>query len=118
LPCILELLKEIELSEISAIIVDCHCYTNNNKEYGLGAHLWEALDRQVPIIGVAKNNFHKTEEVAFPVFRGESKSPLYVSCIGGDVKKAIENIKNMHGDFRFPTILKLVDSIGRELNVE
>ena len=113
LPCILELLKQVQLNDLSAIIVDGHCYVNNDKSYGLGGYLYEALDAKVSVIGIAKRGFIHTNEVAFPVYRGESKNPLYLSTINYDVQKAIQHLQNMQGEYRMPTILKIVDQHTR-----
>lgn len=113
LPCILKLLERVELSALEAIIVDGHVYVDNDKKFGLGGHLWEVLERKVPVIGVAKSYFHGTEEVSLPVFRGDSKQPLYISCVGYDHQLAIDRVAAMHGDFRMPTLLKKLDQLSR-----
>lgn len=114
LPCILQLLKKVDLSIIEVIIVDGHVYISNDKTFGLGGHLYQALEKKLPIIGLAKKSFINTDEVSFPIYRGESKVPLYVSVIGYDIEKAILNIKKMKGKFRIPSILKKLDSITKE----
>ncbi|KAB1160344.1 endonuclease V [Tenacibaculum aiptasiae] len=113
LPCILELLKKVKLNKLTAIIVDGHCFVNNDKKNGLGGYLWESLGKKVPIIGIAKRSFNNTEKVSREVYRGESTNPLYVSVIDFDLDEAIANIKEMHGEYRMPTILKQVDSETR-----
>lgn len=113
LPCILKLLEVVDLNQLQAIIIDGHCFINNNRAFGLGAYLWESLNGKVPVIGVAKNMFHNTEEVSFPIYRGESKKPLFVSSIGYDINKAKNKIGSMKGKFRMPNILKLVDQQSR-----
>lgn len=113
LPCILAVLQRIDLSKITAIIVDGHVYIDNEKNYGLGAHLWAALNEKIPIIGVAKRAFHATEAVTIPILRGQSETPLFVSTIGTNTEIAAENVRNMHGDYRIPTILKALDGLTR-----
>ena len=109
LPCIIDLLKMLDLKKIHLIIVDGHVFIDNQNALGLGGHLYESLFRQIPIIGIAKSSFHNTENVSFPIYRGKSNVPLYVSCVGTKIEIAIENIKNMKGKFRIPTILKVMD---------
>ncbi|WP_299883592.1 endonuclease V [uncultured Lacinutrix sp.] len=116
LPCILELLKQIDLSKIKVIIIDGHCYINNNNDFGLGAYLYESLNNKIPIIGVAKNKFKDTDTVTTEIFRGKSKKPLYVSTKGYCLKTAAINIKNMHGLYRIPSILKAVDTETKKIN--
>ncbi|WP_298137367.1 endonuclease V [Flavobacterium sp.] len=43
LPCILELLKQIDLEKVDCIIVDGHVYVNDDKSLGLGGHLYHSL---------------------------------------------------------------------------
>ena len=57
--------------------------------------------------------FKDIDETRIEVLRGESKKPLYITAKGIDLHKAAEFIQKMHGDFRIPTLLKLVDSLGR-----
>lgn len=114
LPCILEVIKQIDLDAIDNIIIDGHVYIDNDYSYGLGGHLWLALDKKKSIIGVAKRAFHDTDNVSIPIYRGESKIPLYISGIGIDVYTASKLIKNMHGKFRIPTLLKYLDTLTKE----
>ena len=110
LPCILDVIAEVDLKSIDAIIVDGHVYIDNDFKHGLGAYLYEELNQKMPIIGVAKRAYYKNEQTNIPVLRGESENPLYVSAIGMDVKIAARRIKNMHGEFRMPTILQILDT--------
>lgn len=110
LPCILDIVAAVNLNDIVAIVVDGHVYIDNNYKHGLGGYLYEALDKELPIIGVAKRAFHKNEKTNIPVLRGGSINPLYVSAIGMDVAIAAEHIENMHGGFRMPTILQILDT--------
>jgi deoxyribonuclease V len=113
LPCILELLKEVELSEVSIIIVDGHVYVDNNGKYGLGAHLYETLDGKFPVIGVAKSSFFNNENTVLPICRGVSTKPLLVSAIGINLNAAAQNVKAMCGNNRMPDILKQLDQITK-----
>jgi len=114
LPCILHLLQTLDLSKTEAILIDGHVYVDNDKKYGLGGYLWEALEQKIPIIGVAKRSYKGTEKVCQPIFRGTSKNPLYVSTIGTNLEKAAVNVSAMHGEFRIPDVLKKLDQLSRE----
>ncbi|MEP0265897.1 endonuclease V [Dokdonia sp.] len=114
LPCILSLLKQIDLTVIDVIVVDGFVVLDDEGALGLGGYLYEALDQKIPIIGVAKNNFAKINALKMPVFRGDSKKPLYITSKGLSLQEAASHIQEMHGEYRFPTLLKEVDSIGRE----
>lgn len=114
LPCILELLKQIDLEKVECIIVDGHVYVNNDKTLGLGGHLYHSLKEKFPVIGVAKNSFINTEKVSFPIYRGESTQSLFVSTIGTDIDEMSKRIQNMKGNYRIPTILKELDRITKE----
>ncbi len=113
LPCILKLLEQVKLADIEFIIIDGHVFVDNEEKHGLGAHLWENLNREIPIIGVAKKHFHNTEKVSFPVVRGESKNTLYVSSVGMDSDFAINFVRKMKGEYRFPSMLKILDQHTR-----
>lgn len=115
LPCILSLLKQIDITETEAIIVDGFVYLDDENSLGLGAHLYQALQGEVPVIGVAKTNFASIEKNKRAVFRGESTKPLYVTAIGIDIDIATGNITKMHGDYRLPTLLKELDRLTKEL---
>lgn len=114
LPCILQLLKQVDLTIIQYIIVDGHVFIDNNKTHGLGGYLWEALNQTIPIVGIAKRTFFNTEQVITPIYRGKSSNPLYLSCIGMSFQKALAEINKLHGSYRIPTILKILDQISKE----
>jgi len=109
LPCILKILKRVDLKRVFMIIVDGHVYIDNDENYGLGGKLWEHLDGEIPVIGVAKTRFVGNMDTVKEVCRGESKNPLYVSSIGMDEGEAAYIITNMKGDHRIPDMLKLLD---------
>ena len=111
LPCILKLLEEHSLSP-DCIIVDGFVYLEDHKP-GLGKYLYDALNEEIKVIGVAKNPRGAMPE-EFKVYRGESKKPLYVTSEGLDLANACEIISNLKGDFRVPTMLKMADSLCRE----
>jgi deoxyribonuclease V len=110
LPCILKLLEQVELKTLEAIIVDGYTYIDNEGGFGLGGKLYEALNKQLPIIGVAKTSFMTNKSTVIEVRRGESDNPLYVSAIGTDLDEAADRVKNMKGPYRMPAILKLMDT--------
>lgn len=95
-------------------------------------------DYIIPIIGVAKSNFGVCDQMkcTHKVYRGKSKTPLYVQVCWGFVGKymhqhsdlseyneafsqmeyATNLIQNMHGEYRIPTMLKLVDQLSRNFD--
>jgi deoxyinosine 3'endonuclease (endonuclease V) len=75
---------------------------------GLGAYLSSAIG--VPVIGVAKTQFVSAN--AIRVVRASTR-PLYVTGVGIDPAEAASHIASMHGPYRLPTLLKLVDSRAR-----
>lgn len=113
LPCLLKVIDNIDIDMLEAIIVDGHVYTDNELNHGLGGKLFEALEKNVPVIGVAKTPFYKNESTVMEVRRGLSANPLYISAIGIDKEYAAQKILSMHGDFRIPTMLKSLDSITK-----
>jgi deoxyribonuclease V len=114
LPCILEIVKQVDLQTISYIVVDGFVVLDDTGKPGLGAYVYESIQSQVPVIGVAKSNFHQNHQHVISVLRGESLNPLYVTAVGTDLQQAADNIKSMHGDFRLPTVLKELDRITKE----
>ncbi|MCV2484923.1 endonuclease V [Flavobacterium sp. SH_e] len=114
LPCILSLLKQIDLSTIEAIVVDGFVYLDDEEKYGLGGYLYEKLNKKIPIIGVAKTNFASIEKNKKALFRGDSKKPLYITSIGIDLEEAYKKVESMHGEFRMPTLLKELDRLTKE----
>lgn len=115
LPCILSLLDKIDLKTVQVIIVDGFVYLDDDKKYGLGGHLYEKLNREIPIIGVAKTNFASIENDKKALVRGDSKKPLYVTAIGIDLEDAFEKVESMAGEFRIPTLLKEMDRLTKEI---
>ena len=113
LPCILSLLKQIDLKDCEAIVIDGFVNLDDDGKYGLGAYLYDELEGKIPVIGVAKNDFRNIKKTRVEVFRGKSKKPLYVTSKGIDLMKASDLIENMQGNYRIPSLLKLVDSLGR-----
>ena len=113
LPCILSLMKQIDLSKITCIIIDGFVYLDDDKTHGLGGHLYNALEGKIPVIGVAKTNFATIEKLKAPVYRGESKNPLFVTAIGLALNDAAQNIQAMHGTYRMPTLLQKLDGLTK-----
>lgn len=108
LPCILKLLEQVNPDEIDAIVVDGYVYLDENGKKGLGAYLYEGLNRKIPVIGVAKKPFHGNA-AALGLRRGTSMNPLYVTAAGIEPGAAFEHINSMDGEHRMPTLLKLLD---------
>ena len=110
LPCILALLEKYSL-KIDSIVVDGYVFLDNEARPGLGKHLFNALNGEVTVIGVAKTPFQGIND-EHKVYRGQSKTPLYVTSTD-DLTSAKQNLLSMHGDFRLPTLLKRVDQLCR-----
>jgi deoxyribonuclease V len=111
LPCLLKVLSRVRHS-LEAVLVDGYVWLGPGEAPGLGAHLYQALQEKVPVIGVAKSRFARSA-CSIEVFRGRSRRPLYVSSVGIDSREAGEKIGMMHGSFRIPTLLKRVDQLCR-----
>jgi deoxyribonuclease V len=114
LPCILDVLEQTDLATLQYIIVDGYVYLDDEKKLGLGGYLYDAIEQKVPVIGVAKNHFANNTKYVVEVLRGESQKPLYVTAVGTDLEEAAKNVKNMHGEYRFPTLLKELDILTKE----
>ena len=114
LPCILSLLNQIDLAKVDVIIVDSFVYLDDDKKYGLGGYLYEKLNKEIPIIGVAKTNFASIEKDKVGIIRGDSQKPLYITAIGIELDDAVEKVKSMAGEFRIPTLLKELDRLTKD----
>ena len=114
LPCILRLLKKIKVKEIELILIDGFVVLDDQGKYGLGGYLYERLDKHIPVAGVAKTDFRRNRSNKKEVFRGKSKKPLFVTALGIDVELVSEKIKNMHGEYRIPALLKHLDRLTKE----
>lgn len=114
LPCILYLIEQYDLKP-ECIVVDAAVFLTKEKKPGMGYHLYENLNKEIPVIGVAKSKFldhdPKTE-----VFRRGAKSPIMVTSIGIEQEKAHEIVHEMGGRFKMPELLKRVDAECRELS--
>ena len=111
LPCIVAALDALA-QPYDCVVVDGYVWLGNQSEPGLGAHLFERLNRRVAVIGVAKNPFRRST-FALPITRGSSDRPLYVTAAGIDVGTAGRHVATMHGRHRMPTMLKQVDRMSR-----
>jgi len=115
LPYLLDLAGEAEThssAPLQAVIIDGYVWLDAGKP-GLGAHLYDALNARVAVVGVAKTKFHGAT-TAREVRRGASTRPLFVTAAGIETGAAADNVRNMHGTSRIPTLLGLVDRLSRE----
>lgn len=62
------------------IVVDGHVYLDGVRKRGLGYYLYEALDKRVPVVGVAKKRFSGMPDQC-ELYRGDSKNPLFVTAV-------------------------------------
>jgi deoxyribonuclease V len=111
LPCIMALLQSHQLQP-ACVLVDGYVFLDGQSEPGLGKHLFDALRGQASVIGVAKTSF-RLIGLDHWVLRGDSKRPLYVTCVGEDLANAKAAVAAMHGPHRIPSLLKLVDQLCR-----
>lgn len=113
MPCVVELLAQLDKLP-DTIVVDGFVYLGSERRPGLGQHLYGELKGKVFVIGVAKKPFHDTPR-SMELYRGNSKAPLYVTAAGVDEAEAKAYIAEMHGAYRIPTLLKLVDQICKSV---
>jgi deoxyribonuclease V len=108
LPCIRAALATLDaLPEV--VIVDGHAWVGVGVP-GLGARLLEAEPGLRTVVGVAKTRFR--DAPVTPVLRGASTKPLHVDEAGVAID-APSRVASMHGPFRIPTLLRLVDQLCR-----
>lgn len=111
LSCILRLIQEHNLHP-ECIVIDGFVFLDGHTIPGLGKYLYDALQEKTIVIGVAKNPFRDIDE-KYSIYRGNSRKPLYVTSIGIDLAAAQQHIKNMHGSYRIPILLKKVDQLSK-----
>jgi deoxyribonuclease V len=92
------------------VVIDGYVWLDRHE--GLGAHLYEALERRVPVIGVAKAAAPPSP-AAQVVLRGRSRRPLYVTSAGLPVEVAAAKVRSMAGPHRIPTLLGEADRLAR-----
>lgn len=113
LPCLLKVYKGVK-EDIDLIIIDSFVMLGNGAK-GLGAYLYEALGKRIPIIGVAKTLFKGCDSYR-KIYRGQSRNPLYISSVGIGLNESAQLIKELKGDNRIPDVLKKVDQMTRSEN--
>ncbi|MDX1907234.1 MAG: endonuclease V [Bacteroidia bacterium] len=114
LPCILSLLTQFSLPEVSAIVVDGFVVLDDAGKPGLGQHLYDHLSGKIPVIGVAKNKYADLDQAQRKLYRGQSQKPLYITAAGIDLDLATHYISLMKGPFRIPDLLKHLDQLSRQ----
>ncbi len=113
LPCILKVLEQIKTLP-DLILVDGYVWLDESSRPGLGAHLYDALRHKCAVIGIAKNCFFRGSNV-LEIIRGRGRRPLFITSVGLDVEEAASGVKNMHGNYRIPTLLRGVDRLSRSI---
>lgn len=111
LPCLLAVLARVS-DPLETIVIDGYVWLTDEPQPGLGAHLYHALNDQVPVIGAAKSRY-PSANTAREVRRGDSQRPLFVTAAGLEVAVAAQKLAQMHGPYRLPTLLKAVDRLCR-----
>ena len=61
------------------------------------------------IVGVAKSPFKGSGKLVREICRVGSKRSLFVSAVGTDLDEAARLVKGMSGEFRIPSLLKILD---------
>ena len=114
LPCLLVLIQALPQTP-SLLVIDGYVWLDAQYRPGLGAHLYQALDKRIPVVGIAKTAFAGADTCPLiePVLRANSRRPLYVSCVGADLRRTALEVQQMHGLYRIPSLLKQVDSLSR-----
>ena len=108
--------------QIHAVIVDSYITLKvGDKEWdGLGAYVHKFLykiEQPKIVYGVAKSKFGDCDKISDKVLRGKSETPLYVQTTAAPHFAAYQ-VARMHGKFRIPTMLKLVDQLSRKFDDE
>lgn len=110
LPCLISVIERFEYLP-ETFLIDGYVWLDSLKSPGLGAHLFDAFDGRIPVVGIAKTRFHTARAVE--IIRGTSHAPLFVSAVGMDVEGAAESVRKMVGPYRIPDLLKRADQLSR-----
>lgn len=113
LPCLLGLLDADLRDALSCVVIDGFVVLDDRGRPGLGAYLYDALERRIPVVGVAKTGFRDNRLLVREVRRGGSQRPLFVTSAGMDVDSAARHVQVMHGPHRIPSLLKRLDRLTR-----
>jgi deoxyribonuclease V len=97
---------------IEIIVVDGDVWLDGNDLPGLGGHLFSSLGRPIPVIGIAKTRYRNDMVDPGAPWREPTAALCHVCRF--KARKAAECVCRMHGDYRIPTILNLVDRAARE----
>lgn len=111
LPLLLDVLRR--RPDPALVLIDGYVWLGPETAPGLGAHLFEALQRKTPVIGIAKTAFRETV-AALEVLRGASARPLFVTSAGIACAQAADLVRRMHGDTRLPTLVRRADALARD----
>lgn len=95
------------------IVVDGYVWLDIDGRKGLGAHLYEALERTSAVVGIAKTKFEGADKWASKIRRGGSFSPLYVTAAGMSQGVAAVEVMRMHGAHRLPELVGQADRVAR-----
>jgi deoxyribonuclease V len=109
LPCLLEVLRKA--GPVECVVIDGFVWLDQQGTPGLGAHLYEALGRRVPVVGTAKTAF-KDSWVGLRLAR-PGAGALFVTAAGMTPEVALAHAQRLHGPFKLPTLLKAVDALAR-----
>lgn len=109
LPGILLVLKKSNLCEVETILVDGYVILDDEGKPGLGSYLFYELNERIPVIGIAKTQYRNNKRHVREVYRGASRRPLFISCVGMRLEEAIEKVSRMKGNFRIPSLIKRLD---------
>jgi deoxyribonuclease V len=119
LPCLVSVLRLVPVLP-AVVVVDGYTWLASLDRPGLGAHLYEALGRATPVVGIAKTAFAGVDRCAdvVQVVRGTSRKPLFVTAIGMDPAVAGQCVRRMAGKHRIPELVRLVDRLARGAGAE
>lgn len=113
-PCLMTVLRFLP-EPPSIVVVDGYVWLPPIRRPGLGAHLYKALGRTTPVVGIAKSSFAGAESCEFviPVYRGTSKRPLYVTAAGIAIDSAAQRVHGMAGKYRIPELVRIADQLSK-----
>lgn len=110
LPCVKAILEKVNPRILDFIIVDGYADFGTER-VSLGQAVYGAYG--IPTIGIAKKACQYCVLLDTEVFRGSSRSPLFVTSYGITQEEAKSIVREMSGKNRLPYLVKLADSYAR-----
>jgi deoxyribonuclease V len=104
----------VRLYKKEPLCIFIDAYVDLGDKKGCGQYFADAIENTAVIIGIAKNAYVPADKVCEKVLRGTSVKPLFVTSTIVPKEDAAVLVKMLHGENRFPTLIKKTDMLTKE----